>query len=279
MRKSWLGLYVLVVLALSASCAEGRAYNAALIMGREVDSADPADGALLQYESTDGKVYWAPASTALSPLIINTLGSDVASLSSVGAYLRIDDNLSITGNVSLDANRTISTQSGYLVIQPTTSTYLRGGGVYQVYINDHAGAGNTILNTVSGNVGIGTTSPYSTAKLDVRGQAEVTGNVSLSGTLTAGGRVTGGQHSAPLGGEDDVAFGSSGDTNTGMYFPAIDRVRLVAGAATRIDGDTTSTTVTQLNAVISSTNVNFRVNSGHLECSLDNGATWKQLDN
>ena len=106
---------------------------------------------------------------------------------------------------------------------PTIRAYVGDGTGYSWAFSKRASSTTTDLVTIqdSGNIGIGTSSPSE--------KLTVSGNASLSGNLTVGGVTTvqAGTVSAP-------AITTSGNTNTGIYFPAASEFAISTAGLQRV---------------------------------------------
>lgn len=97
--------------------------------------------------------------------------------------------LHVVGDVRFTGTDT----SSHFNYSTNEDTYIRGGKTgAEVYVND-THAGDVILATGGGNVGIGTASPQTT--LDVQGDVQVSGESTFSGTV----RLTAAQGDIPMG--------------------------------------------------------------------------------
>ena len=140
--------------------------------------------------------------------------------------------LSVNASITTLTTPSISIRSGSILNYLGTG-YIRGAGNLKIHDNH---SGNIEMAVGGGVVLIGSATPVSGAKLEVTGTLSTTGVATFAAGTAALPSIT-----------------TSGDTNTGVYFPAADTVGITTGGAQR--GEFSSTGLAVTGALSATTNI------------------------
>jgi hypothetical protein len=200
--------------------------TASININGTVGATTPAAGAFTTLSATGAITY---GGVTLSNAVTGT-GSMVLSSAPALVNPTVAGTVSATGNfvatnsaTGLVADTTDGSDNQYVIVAGGgTASYVRGGALV-VYGNEEAtNPGDAIL--AAGNVAGGSVILRAGAGIEVL-TATSTG-VSITGTLSTSGAV-----SFPAGTVALPSITTSGDTNTGIYFPAADTIAFTEGGA------------------------------------------------
>ncbi|MFA5952223.1 MAG: tail fiber domain-containing protein [Hyphomicrobium sp.] len=218
----------------------------------------------IQMDASTGKIYFwnSPtsvaadgASTLNARMVIDKDGNVGIGTASPTATLQVMRGTGTAGTAVFSG----TTYSSHFNYSTTEDTYIRGGKAgAQVVVNDQS-AGDVVIATGGGNVGIGTAAPA--YKLDVTGTTRTTGNYYTNGSLYMG-----------QDGTSTILYGSSA---ANQYMALYGAASNVTGASITLFGRTYSTTEGRI-TYTANTNTNDATHS-HYFTKYSSGGTTTAL--